>query len=50
VGLNIARSKPAMWFAAYLPCLIGGAIVWFLLFWAARPYLFRRKPLAGGTI
>ena len=47
VGINAARSNPDLWFATYLPSIVGGVIVWFLLFWAARPGLFRRRPDAG---
>lgn len=44
LGLNIARSDPRYWAAAYLPLVAGLAMVWFLLFWAGRPYLFKRRP------
>ena len=44
VGLNIARSDPNLWFAAYLPTVIGLGLVWALLFISTRPYLFKRKP------
>jgi len=47
VGLNIARNTPELWFAAYLQNAIGLLIVWFLLFWAGRPYLFKRHQVAG---
>ena len=43
VGLNLARSSPDLWFATYLQNVVGFAIVWFLLFWAGRPYLFKRS-------
>ncbi len=47
IGLNIARGNPALWFAAYLPTVIGLALVWVLLFVSTRPYLFKRKPQNG---
>lgn len=43
VGLNAARSDANLWFATYLPSIAGFAIVWFLLFWAGRPNLFKRR-------
>ena len=43
VGLNAARTSPSMWFAAYLPSVVGFAIVWCLLFISTRPYLFKRR-------
>ncbi|WP_394177158.1 LPS export ABC transporter permease LptF [Yoonia maritima] len=43
-GLNMARSDENLWFATYLPSLFGFAIIWFLLFWATKPYLFKRRP------
>ena len=49
VGLNAARSNPSLWFASYLPSVTGFAMIWFLLFAAARPYLFKRRPRAGGV-
>jgi lipopolysaccharide export system permease protein len=42
-GLNAARSSETLWFATYLPALAGFAIIWFLLFWATRPHLFKRR-------
>ncbi|MEL6682669.1 MAG: LptF/LptG family permease, partial [Pseudomonadota bacterium] len=42
LGLNASRSDESLWFAVYLPSLAGFAIVWFLLFWAGRPNLFKR--------
>jgi len=42
-GMRIARDDAQLWFAAYLHCLIGLIIVWCLLFWASRPYLFKRR-------
>lgn len=41
VGLNAARSDPALWFAAYTPSVLGVAIIWALLFMADKPALFR---------
>jgi lipopolysaccharide export system permease protein len=43
-GLNAARANAQLWFMTYLPVLGGLVIVWFLLFWASRPYLFKRRP------
>lgn len=43
-GLNLARSNPDLWFAAYLPTVIGLGMSAFLLFAATRPYLFSRRP------
>ena len=42
-GIRIARSDPQFWMAAYLQSVVGLAMVWFLLFWASRPYLFKRR-------
>jgi lipopolysaccharide export system permease protein len=42
-GLNAARSSANLWFATYLPVVAGFVIVWFLLFWATRPHLFKRR-------
>jgi lipopolysaccharide export system permease protein len=42
-GLNAARADARLWFLTYLPGIGGLAIVWFLLFWASRPYLFKRR-------
>lgn len=47
-GLNIARNNATLWFATYLQNITGFVIVWFLLFWAGRPYLFKRR-LKEGT-
>jgi lipopolysaccharide export system permease protein len=47
IGLNIARSNPELWFATYLQSIVGFVIVWFLLFWAGRPYLFKRRIKEG---
>ncbi|WP_019953753.1 LPS export ABC transporter permease LptF [Yoonia vestfoldensis] len=42
-GLNAARADARLWFLTYLPGIGGLAIVWFLLVWAGRPYLFKRR-------
>ncbi len=42
-GLNVSRSDENLWFATYLPSIAGFAIVGFLLFWAGRPNLFKRR-------
>ena len=42
-GLNAARANAQLWFMTYLPGIGGLAIVWFLLFWASRPTLFKRR-------
>ena len=47
-GLRLARADAAFWFATYLPSIVGLVIVWALLFWAGRPYLFKRRPRVGG--
>ena len=47
VGLNLARGDPRLWFATYLPSIIGIVIVLVLLGWATRPDLLRRAPRAG---
>lgn len=44
IGLNIARENPSLWFAAYLPTLVGLGLAWALLFISTRPYMFKRKP------
>lgn len=44
VGLNLARSNPSLWFAAYLPTVVGLVLSWGLLFISTQPYLFKRKP------
>ena len=46
-GLNAARADAQLWFLTYLPGAGGLVIVWCLLFWASRPYLFKRRPSAG---
>lgn len=42
-GLRLARGDPQLWMAAYLQSIVGFAMVWFLLFWSGRPYLFKRR-------
>lgn len=49
IGLNIARSTPELWFATYLQNALAFVIVWFLLFWAGRPYLFKRRMTQGNA-
>ena len=46
-GLRMARSDPDLWVAAYLQSFVGFIMIWALLFWAGRPYLFKRRPVAG---
>ena len=43
VGLNAARSNPALWAAAYLPAALGAVMIWALLTLADRPGLLRRR-------
>ncbi len=38
------RDTAALWPLIYLPTCVGLAMVWFMLFWSGRPYLFRRRP------
>jgi lipopolysaccharide export system permease protein len=47
IGLNMARSSPQLWYATYMQNIIGFVIVWCLLFWAGRPYLFKRRIKQG---
>ena len=42
-GISLARSDPQFWMAAYLQSAVGLVIIWFLLFWSTRPYLFKRR-------
>lgn len=42
-GLRLARSNPQLWMVAYLQSVVGFVMIWFLLFWAGRPYLFKRR-------
>ncbi|WP_267895721.1 LPS export ABC transporter permease LptF [Loktanella sp. Alg231-35] len=48
-GLRIARNNEALWFATYLPSFVGFLIIWFLLFWAGRPTLFKRQ-ISGAAL
>ena len=50
VGLDLARTDPKLWFATYLPSAIGLIAVVFLLFWSARPYLFKRRINTEGAV
>ena len=43
------RDSAALWPLIYLPAAFGFGVVWFLLFWSTRPYLFRRRPVATGA-
>lgn len=47
-GMRTARSDPQFWFVAYLQCIVGFVMIWCLLFWASRPYLFKRR-IQGGS-
>ena len=49
VGLNLARGAPELWFATYFQNIAGFVIVWFLLFWSGRPYLFKRRIPEGSA-
>lgn len=48
-GLRTARNDPDLWFVAYLQCVVGFVMIWFLLFWASRPYLFKRRIPEGSA-
>ena len=41
-GLRLSRSDAQLWWAAYLQSAVGLILVWLLLLWAGRPYLFKR--------
>ena len=43
------RDSAALWPLIYLPAAFGFGVVWFLLFWSTRPYLFRRRPVVTGA-
>ncbi len=45
--IGTVRDDARLWPMIYLPALIGFGIAWFLLFWATRPFLFRRQPATG---
>lgn len=49
-GIRIARSDPQLWMVTYLQSFVGFIIVWFLLFWAGRPYLFKRRVKEGAAL
>ncbi len=42
-GIRTARSAPQLWFMTYLQSAVGFAMIWFLLFWAGHPNLFKRR-------
>jgi lipopolysaccharide export system permease protein len=42
---GILRDQPGLWPLSYIPLVVGLFIVWFLLFFASRPGLFRRRPV-----
>ena len=44
VGLNAARTNPALWFASYLSVATGAVMIWVLLIISTRPYLLKRRP------
>lgn len=44
LSVAVVRDVARLWPLTYLPALTGAAIAWFLLFWASRPYLLRRRP------
>lgn len=46
-GLNMARANANLWFTTYLPVIAGIVIVYFLLFAANRPFLFKRRVRQG---
>lgn len=48
-GLRMARSDPQLWMVAYLQGVVGFAMIWALLFWSARPFLFKRRTKEVGT-
>lgn len=45
-GIDLARSDKSLWFATYFSTVTGFVIIWFLLFWASRPALFKRRQKA----
>lgn len=49
MGIRIARSDPQLWMATYLQSVVGFIIIWFLLFWSSRPYLFKRRTKETAT-
>ncbi len=48
-GIRIARSDPQLWMVTYLQSFVGFVMIWFLLFWAGRPYLFKRRVKEGAA-
>lgn len=42
-GVSAARQNAHLWAASYAANVVGFAVIWFLLFWAGRPYLFKRR-------
>ena len=48
-GVDLARGDETLWFAVYFSTATGFAIIWFLLFWASRPTLFKRQPITQAT-
>lgn len=50
VTVSAVGENAALWPLVYVPAMIGLALVWFLLFWAARPYLFRKRPRPGPAL
>lgn len=46
-GLNMARANANLWFTTYLPVIAGIIIVYFLLFAANHPFLFKRRVRQG---
>ena len=43
------RDTASLWPLIYLPTCVGLAMVWFMLFWSGRPYLFRRRPQSASA-
>ncbi|MCK0094333.1 LPS export ABC transporter permease LptF [Yoonia sp. F2084L] len=49
-GIRIARTDPQLWMVTYLQSFVGFVMIWFLLFWAGRPYLFKRRVKEGAAL
>jgi len=49
LSVAVVRDVARLWPVTYLPALVGIGMIWFLLFWATRPYLLRRRPRAGAA-
>ncbi|WP_242494287.1 LPS export ABC transporter permease LptF [Loktanella sp. IMCC34160] len=51
--VSAIRATPSLWPLSYVTLVVGLSISWFQLFWAGRPYLFRRyrpfAPVEGDT-